>query len=67
MHAERGNPNEVSEVVDTRSKPTAKKAQLLSGKRKDQEAKAASRKATGTPNWADRASNGETHAERRLT
>jgi len=32
-----------------------------------QKAKAASRKATGKHNWADRAGNGHTRAERRLT
>lgn len=37
VYTERGNPNEVSESVDARSKPTAKKAQSLSVKRKDQE------------------------------
>lgn len=65
--AERGNPHEVLGVVDTLSKLTAREAELLSGNRKDQEAKAASRKATGIHNWADRAGNGDTHAERRLT
>ena len=66
-HAEQDNPNEVSGMVDPLSKLTARKAELFSGKGKDQEAKAASRKATGTHNWADRAGNGNTHAERRLT
>jgi len=66
-YAEQDNPNEVSGVVDTLSKPTARKAELLSGRRKDQKANAASRKATGIHNWADRAGNGHTHAERRLT
>ncbi len=46
-HAEQDNPNEVSEMVDTLSKLTARKAELFSGAGKDQEAKAASRKATG--------------------
>jgi hypothetical protein len=64
---EQENPNEVSDVVDAQSKLTVKKAELLSGKRMDQEAKAASRKATGKDNWADRAKEGNTHAERRLT
>jgi len=32
-----------------------------------QKAKAASRKATGNHNWADRAGNGDTHTERWLT
>ena len=50
-----GTPNEVSAVVDMLSKPTARKAESLSGKRKDQEANAASRKVTGIHNWADRA------------
>ena len=54
-HAERGNPNEVSREVDTLSRLTARKIEVLSGKRKNQEAKAASRKATGIHNWADRA------------
>jgi len=66
-HAEQDNPNEVSGVVDPLSKPTARKAELLSGSRKDQKANAASRKATGNHNWAERAGNGHTHAERRLT
>ena len=66
-HAERENPNEVSRAVDLVSKLTARKAEPLSGRRKDQKANAASRKATETHNWADRAGNGETHAERRLT
>jgi hypothetical protein len=54
-HAEQDNPNEVSEVVDTLSKPTARKAELFSGKGKGQEANAARRKATENHNWADRA------------
>jgi hypothetical protein len=54
-HAERGNPNEVSGQVDILSKPPVRKAEHLSGNRKNQEAKAAGRKATGTHNWADRA------------
>ena len=54
-HAEQDNPNEVSELVDTLSKPTTRKAEFFSGKGKDQEAKATSRKATGIHNWADRA------------
>ena len=54
-HAEQENPNEVSEEVDTLSKPTARKVEFLSGSRKDQKANAASRKATGNHNWADRA------------
>src|SRR5712692_430634 len=66
-HAEQDNPNEVPGMVDTLGKPTAKKAELLSGRRKDQQANAASRKATGIHNWADRAGNGHTHAERWLT
>jgi len=66
-HAEQSNPNEVSGVVDPLSKPTVREAELLSGKGKGQEAKAASRKATGRHNWADRAGNGDTRAERRLT
>jgi len=49
------------------SKLTARKAEALSGSRKDQKAKAASQKATGNHNWADRANDGNTHAERRLT
>jgi hypothetical protein len=61
------NPNEVSGMVDALSKPTARKAEALSGKRKDQKAKAASRKVTEMHNWADRANEGDTHAERRLT
>jgi len=66
-HAEQSNPNEVSGVIDTLSKPTGREAEFLSGKGKGQEAKAASRKATGNHNWAERAGNGATHAERRLT
>jgi hypothetical protein len=54
-HAEQDNPNEVSEMVDTLSKPTVRKVELLSGSRRDQEANAASRKATESHNWADRA------------
>ncbi len=48
-------------------KLTARKAEFLSGKGKDQEAKAANRKVARIHNWADRAGNGDTHAERRLT
>ncbi len=66
-HAEQENPNEVSVVVDPLSKLTVKKAEPLSGERKDQKAKAASRKATENHNWADRANDGDTHVERRLT
>jgi hypothetical protein len=46
-------------VVDTLSKPTARKAEFLSGRRKDQKAKAARRKTTGSHNWADRAGKPE--------
>jgi hypothetical protein len=53
--------------VDTLSRLTVRKAEVLSGNGKDQEAKAASRKATGRDNWADRADDGNTRAERRLT
>ncbi len=60
-------PMRVSGVVDLLSKPTVRKAEFFSGKRRDQEANAASRKATEIHNWADRAGNGKTHAERRLT
>ena len=67
MQVERSNPNEVSEMVDTLSKLTARKVELLSGEGRDQEANAANRKATEIHNWADRAGNGDTHAERRLT
>jgi len=66
-HAERDNPNEVSGAVDILSKPTVREAEFFSGKRKDQEANAASRKATEIHNWADRAGNGKTHVEKRLT
>ncbi|BCL83778.1 hypothetical protein ccbrp13_70740 [Ktedonobacteria bacterium brp13] len=66
-HAKQDNPNEVSEMVDALSKPTARKAELFSGKGRDQKANAASRKATGIHNWADRAGNGDTHAKKRLT
>ena len=66
-HAEQENPHEVSEMVDALSKLTARKAEPFRGEGKDQEAKAASRKATERHNWADRAENGNTHAERRLT
>jgi hypothetical protein len=55
------------EMVDILSRPTVRKAESLSGDRKDQKAKAARRKATGKDNWADRARDGDTHAERRLT
>jgi hypothetical protein len=51
----RENPNEVSGTVDILSKLTARKAEVLSGQRKNQKANAASRKATGIHNWADRA------------
>jgi len=37
------------------SKLTAREAERLSGRRRDQEAKAANRKGTGRHNWADRA------------
>ena len=47
------------------SKQTARDAELSSGNKMPQEVKAASRKATGMHNWADRAGNGDTHAERR--
>ncbi len=53
-HAERSHPNEVSGVVDTLSKPTAKEAELLRGNGRDQEAKAVSRKAMGMHNQTDR-------------
>ena len=66
-HAEQENPNEVLGVVDPLSKPTVREAELPSGKRRDQKANAASRKATEIHNWADRANDGETHAERWLT
>jgi hypothetical protein len=49
-HVEQENPNEVLEEVDTLGKPTVRKAEFLSGRRKDQEAKAASRKTTGKDN-----------------
>jgi len=49
-HVERENPNEISEMVDALSKLTARKAELLSGKRKGQKANAAGRKATGKDN-----------------
>ena len=49
---ERGNPNGVSEFL---SKRTVRDAELSSGRKMLQEAKAASRKATGMHNWADRA------------
>ena len=55
LHAERGNPNGVSVVVDTRSKRTVRNAQASSGKTMVQEAKASSRKATGMHNRLDRA------------
>jgi hypothetical protein len=57
----------VSAMVDALSTPTARKIELFSGKGKDQKANAARRKATGTHNWADRANDGDIHAERRLT
>ena len=50
--AERGNPNEVYPIPDSRS--TARATQVFSGHRKFQEAKAADRKGTGTHNRADR-------------
>jgi hypothetical protein len=55
------------EEVDTPSKQTVRNVEILSGNRKDQKAKAARRKTTGTHNWADRASNGNTHTEKWLT
>jgi hypothetical protein len=58
-HAERDNPNEVWREVETSSKSTARKTELLSGKGRGQEANAASRKATGIHNWADRAGQPE--------
>jgi len=57
--AEQENPNEVLGLVDALSKLTARKAELFSGERKDQKANAASRKATGIHNWADRAGQPE--------
>ena len=54
-HVKRENPNEVSGTVDILSKLTVRNAEVLSGQRKNQKAKAASRKATGIHNWADRA------------
>jgi len=66
-HAKQDNPNEVLGLVDALSKLTARKAELFSGEGRDQKANAASRKATEIHNWADRAGNGDTHAERRLT
>ncbi len=66
-HAERGNPNEVWRMVDTASKLPVRKAELLSGKRKDQKAKGTNRKGTGIHNWVHRAKDGDTHAERWLT
>jgi hypothetical protein len=54
-------------MVDTASKPTVREAELLSGNRKDQKANVTSRKAAGIHNWVNRAGNGDTHAERRLT
>ncbi|EFH85663.1 hypothetical protein Krac_6892 [Ktedonobacter racemifer DSM 44963] len=54
-------------MVDSSSKPTVRKAEFPSGKGKDQEANTASRKATEIHNWADRAGNRNTHAERWLT
>ena len=54
-------------MVDALSKLTAREVELFSGEGKDQEAKAASRKATGMHNWADRAGSGNTHTERWLT
>jgi hypothetical protein len=51
------------------SQPTVRKAQLPSGNRKNQEAKAASRKAKGKHNLTDRAINedGKTQIERSQT
>ncbi len=48
-HAERETPNEVSGAVDLLSKPTAREAELFSGKRRDQEAKAANRSGHRNP------------------
>lgn len=53
--AERGNPDGVPNM----GKPTVRNAELSSGRRKSREAKAASRKATGNHNWADRAATAE--------
>lgn len=58
-HAEQDNPNEVWRAVDTPSKLTAREAELLGGRRKNQEAKAANRKGTEIHNWADRAGEPE--------
>ena len=67
LHVERGNPNEVSTEVDMLSTLTAKKAELLSGTGRIKKRIAASRKGTERDNWADRANDGDTRAERRLT
>jgi hypothetical protein len=53
---ERGNPNGVSDGL---SKRTARDAECSSGRKMLQKAKAASRKATGNHNWADRAGKPE--------
>jgi hypothetical protein len=58
-HAEQDNPNEVWRAVETSSKLNAREAELLSGRRKNQEANAASRKVTEIHNWADRAGTPE--------
>lgn len=54
-------------TANTGSKPTVKKAHIPSGKRKNQEAKVASRKARETHNPANRAikEDGDTQAENR--
>ena len=51
------------------SQPTVRKAQFPSGNRRNQEAKAASRKAKGKHNLADRAvkEDGDTQTERSQT
>jgi hypothetical protein len=64
---ETGQPQWGLTVVDLVSKLIVREAEFLSGRRKDQKAKAASRKAKEIHNWADRAGNGDTHAEKRLT
>ena len=55
--------------AEARSQPTVRKAHTPSGKRRNQEAKAASRKAEGNHNLADRATkeDGDTQAERSQT
>jgi hypothetical protein len=67
-YAGHSNPDRVSSLL-VRSQPPVRAAQVPSGKGMNQEAKATRRKARGTHNPVDTATNGggDTDAERRLT